>query len=75
LADKQLTTDVLKAQYDSLKQTHKELLIQKEKEIAQLNEIVKDEINDHSHIWFATGTALGILLSIGIFFAAVEIQE
>ena len=75
LADKQLTSDVLKAQYDSLKQTHKELLIQKEKEIAQLNEIVKDEINDHSHIWFATGTALGILLSIGIFFAAVEIQE
>ena len=75
LVDKQLTNDILQSQYDSLKKTHKELLIQKAKEIAQLNEIVKDEIDDHSHIWFATGTAMGILLSIGIFFAAVEIQE
>tara|TARA_R110000824_G_scaffold163868_8_gene339750 strand:- start:815 stop:1279 length:465 start_codon:yes stop_codon:yes gene_type:complete len=75
LADKQLSIDILQAQYDSLKKTHNEFLIQKEEEITQLNEIIRDEIDDHSHIWFATGTALGILLSIGIFFAAVEIQD
>ena len=75
LVDKQLTIDILQAQHDSLKKTHNALLIQKEKEISQLNEIIRDEIDDHSHIWFATGTALGILLSIGIFFAAVEIQK
>ena len=38
LADKQLSIDILQAQYDSLKKTHNEFLIQKEEEITQLNE-------------------------------------
>ena len=50
-------------------------MIQKEKEVVQLNEIIKDEISDHSHWWFASGILAGVLLSIGIFYAAVEVQK
>jgi len=74
-ANKQLAADLLEVQYDVLKNTHEQLLIQKEKEIIQLNEIIKDEISDHSHWWFAAGVISGVLLSIGIFYAAVEVQN
>jgi hypothetical protein len=75
LTNKQLAVDLLQAQYDSLKNVHAQLMDQKEKEIVQLNEIIKDEISDYSHWWFATGVISGILLSIGIFYAAVEVQN
>jgi len=75
LTNKQLAVDLLQVQYDTLHKTHDQLLVQKEKEINQLNEIIKDEINDHSHWWFAGGIVLGIVLSIGIFYAAVEVQN
>ena len=75
LANKQLAIDLLQIQYDALKDTHEQLLVQKEKEIDQLNEIIKDEIDDHSHWWFAGGIVAGVLLSIGIFYAAVEVQN
>jgi len=75
IANKQLAIDLLTTQYDTLKKTHEQLLVQKEKEIDQLNEIIKDEIDDHSEWWFAGGVVLGIVLSIGIFYAAVEVQN
>jgi len=75
LANKQLAIDLLQTQYGSLENTHNQLLAQKEKEINQLNEIIKDEIDDHSHWWFAGGIIAGIVLSIGIFYAAVEVQN
>jgi len=75
ISNKQLAVDLLTTQYDTLKKTHEQLLVQKEKEIDQLNEIIKDEIGDHSHWWFAGGIVLGIVLSIGIFYAAVEVQN
>ena len=70
-----MAIDLLQVQYDTLYKTHNQLLVQKEKEINQLNEIIKDEIDDHSHWWFAGGIVLGIVLSIGIFYAAVEVQN
>ena len=73
--NKQLKADLLQIQYDTLKKTHEQLMSQKEKEIVQLNEIIKDEIDDHSHWWFAGGIIAGVLLSIGIFYAAVEVQN
>ena len=75
LTNKQLAIDLLQGQNDTLKNTHEQLLVQKEKEIDQLNEIIKDEIDDHSHWWFAGGIVAGVLLSIGIFYAAVEVQN
>tara|TARA_B100001123_G_scaffold332663_1_gene375345 strand:+ start:144 stop:608 length:465 start_codon:yes stop_codon:yes gene_type:complete len=75
LTNKQLAVDLLQTQYDTLKNTHNQLMVQKEREIVQLNEIIKDEIDDHSHWWFAGGIVAGILLSIGIFYAATEVQN
>jgi len=75
LTNKQLAIDLLQVNYDTLKNTHEQLMIQKEKEVVQLNEIIKDEISDHSHWWFASGILAGVLLSIGIFYAAVEVQK
>jgi hypothetical protein len=75
LTNKQLAIDLLQVNYDTLKNTHGQLMIQKEKEVVQLNEIIKDEISDHSHWWFASGILAGVLLSIGIFYAAVEVQN
>lgn len=75
LTNKQLAIDLLQTQYDTMKSTHEQLMIQKEKEIVQLNEIIKDEIDDHSHWWFAGGIVAGIVLSIGIFYAATEVQN
>ena len=75
LASKQLAIDLLQGQYDSLRNTHEQLMVQKEQEIIQLNEIIKDEIDDHSHWWFAGGIIAGVILSIGIFYAAVEVQN
>tara|TARA_Y100000034_G_C6826945_1_gene372921 strand:+ start:661 stop:1125 length:465 start_codon:yes stop_codon:yes gene_type:complete len=75
LTNKQLAIDLLQTQYDILNKTHNQLLAQKEKEINQLNEIIKDEIGDYSHWWFAGGVVMGIVLSIGIFYAAVEVQN
>ena len=73
--NKQLAFDLLQGQYTTLQNTHSQLMIQKEKEIIQLNEIIKDEIDDHSHWWFAGGIIAGVILSIGIFYAAVEVQN
>jgi len=75
IVNKQLSIDLLRGQFDTLQNTHNQLLVQKEKEINQLNEIIKDEIDDHSHWWFAGGIVAGVLLSIGIFYAAVEVQN
>ena len=75
ITNKQLAIDLLTTQYDTLKKTHEQLLIQKEREINQLNEIIKDEIDDSSHWWFAGGVIIGVVLSIGIFYAAVEVQN
>ena len=74
-ANKQLSIDLLQGQLDTLQNTHNQLLVQKEEEINQLNEIIKDEISDHSHWWFAGGIIAGVVLSIGIFYAAVEVQN
>ena len=75
LVNKQLRVDLLQTQLDSLQKRHDQLMIQKEKEIVQLNEIIKEEVKDHTHWWFAGGVLAGVLLSIGIFYAAVEVQK
>lgn len=75
LVNKQLAMDLLRIQYNTLKNTHEQFLVQKEKEIVQLNEIIKDEVQDHSHWWFAGGILAGVLLSIGIFYTAIEVQN
>ena len=71
--DLQLGT--LQAQYDSLGDKHISLLKIKNDEIDRLRDIVKDNPNDHNHWWLAGGVFAGIVTSIVIFYAAVEIKE
>jgi hypothetical protein len=71
--DLQLGT--LQAQHDSLEDKHISLLKIKNDEINRLRDILKDNPNDYNHWWLAGGVTAGILTSIAIFYAAVEIKE
>ena len=57
---------------DSLQLQHNSLMKIKDDEIDRLREISLDQPNDYSHWWFAGGVVGGILLSIGVFYAAAE---
>jgi hypothetical protein len=71
-AQHQLALGNLQARYDSLSERHTSILSIKDDEIARLQELVKDDPNDYTMWWFAGGTAIGIVLSVAIFYAAVE---
>ena len=75
LANKRLAYDLLKTEHDSLQKIHQETLILKENQISYLNDALKDEMSDYSHWWLAGGVALGIILSVAVFYASVEIRE
>jgi len=70
-----LKLGVIQAKYDALQGKHTSLLKIKNQEITRLQDLVKKNPNDHTHWWFAGGVIAGILLSIGIFFAATEISK
>ncbi len=75
-ADKKMAFDLLSADHTSLLKTHEELLRVKNAQIDDLNKFIKDEIGpDYSSLWFAGGVLAGILVSVAIFFAAVEIRD
>lgn len=75
LANKSLAYDLLKSEHDSLQKIHQETVLLKENQISYLNDTLKDEMNDYSHWWLAGGVALGIILSVAVFYASVEIRE
>ena len=75
LAEKRLAYDLLKTDHDSLRKIHEDTLILKENQISYLNDALKDEMSDYSHWWLASGIALGIILSVAVFYASVEIRE
>ena len=75
-ADKKLAFDLLQAEHGTLTKTHEALMGIKEDQITDLNKMLKDEISaDYSALWFAGGVVAGILVSVAIFFAAVEIKK
>ena len=45
------------------------------KEIDRLQEIIKDNPNDWTQVWFIGGIVAGCLLSLGVYYAAVEISK
>jgi len=76
LAEKRLAYDLLKVEYDSLKKIHDETIKIKEEQISMLNQTLKEEISgDYSEWWLAGGVALGIILSVTIFYASVELSK
>ena len=53
----------------------KVLLEASEKENERLTKIVDESSEDYSSFWFAGGTIAGIILSVGIFYASVQISR
>jgi len=74
-ADYTLRLSTLQARYDSLKESSDSVITIKTEEIARLQEIATESPNDYAALWAALGLVTGALLSIGIFYAAVEVQE
>jgi len=68
-----LKLNALQIQHDTLKSKTDTLLAIKNDEINRLQELLKDSPNDWNNWFFAGGVIAGVLLSVGIFYAAVEI--
>ena len=77
LAEKTMAYDLLRVDYDSLKKIHDSTLAIKEKQISDLNILLKEEMSkeDHTEWWVLGGVAIGIALSLGVFYASVEIAK
>ena len=76
LAEKTMAYDLLKVDYSSLRKIHEETLLVKEKQINDLNLLLKEEMKpDHSEWWVLGGVTIGILLSVAVFYASVEIAK
>ena len=76
LAEKRMAYDLLRVDYTSLKKIHEEILLLKEQQIKDLNLILKEEMkDDHGQWWALGGVAIGIILSVAVFYASVEITK
>ena len=76
LANKRLAYDLLKIEYYSLKKIHDEILLLKEQQVDELNILLKQEMsNDYSQWWALGGVAIGIILSVAVFYASVEVAK
>jgi len=74
-AEHALSLSKLQLRHDTLKSKTDSLLKIKSEEILRLQELVKKNPNDYTHWWFAGGIIAGILLSMGIYFAAAEANK
>ena len=76
LADKRLSFDLLKVNYDSLKTIHEETLALKNEQINDLNLLLKEEMSNNNSNWRVIGgMTAGIILSVAVFYASVEIVK
>lgn len=75
LLSSSLNLDLLQAEFDNYKQLNQNILSIREEEISQLNKLLREEMHDYTHWWYVGGVVTGILLSIGIFYAATEISK
>jgi hypothetical protein len=70
-----LKLGIVQTNLDSLKSKHEALMKIKSEEIERLQEIIKDSPNDWNQAWFIGGIVVGCLLSLGVYYAAVEISK
>jgi len=76
LANKRLAFDLLKVEYDSLRKIHESTLSLREQQINDLNILLKEEMSDdYTEWWVIGGVALGIVLSVAVFYASVEVVK
>ena len=70
-----LLVSTVKVEVDFLKQKYDSILKIKDEEVNRLQKFALERPNKNSHWWFAGGVVAGIVTSIAIFYAAVEIRE
>lgn len=75
IINKNLSLELLQVEFNNYKSLNENILSIREEEITNLNAALKEEMTDYSHWWFAGGVVAGVLLSIGIFYASVEIGK
>ncbi len=76
LSNKRLAFDLLKVEHDSMKKVHEQTLLLRDQQIDNLNVLLREEMgNDHAEWWVFGGVAVGILLSVAVFYASVEIAK
>ena len=63
------------AEMSFLKEKYDSILKIKDEEVNRLQKFALERPNKNSHWWFAGGVVAGIVTSIAIFYAAVEIRE
>jgi len=76
LAGKRLAFDLLTVEYNSLNKIHEETLSLRNQQINDLNGLLKEEISDkHTEWWALGGVVVGIILSVTVFYASVEVVK
>ena len=76
LANKRLAYDLLKVEYDSLQKYHTSALALKDQHIVNLNTMIRQQSgSQNTHWWVIGGVALGIVLSVTVFYASVEVAK
>jgi len=76
LANKRLAFDLLKVEHDSLQKIHKETTLLRDQQINDLNTLLHEEMgNDYTEWWVMGGVVIGIVLSVAVFYASVEVAK
>lgn len=71
-----LDVSILNAQLTSQKTKHKELMALKDAELKRINEALKkSQKPSYNSLWAAGGLVVGVGLSLGIFYAAVQTSK
>ena len=67
---------MLKVEHDSLKKVHEQTLLLRDQQVDNLNTLLREEMgNDYTEWWVLGGVTVGILLSVAVFYASVEIVK
>lgn len=74
-AEHSLTLSKLQLKHDTLESRTKSLLKIKTEEINRLQTLIKKDTASYSHWWFVGGIIAGCLLSLGIYYAAIEVNK
>ena len=75
LASKRLAHDLLQIDYTSLLKVHEETLLLKNSHINDLNLLLKEETGSNTELWALGGVIVGIVLSVTVFYASVEVVK
>mgnify|MGYP003123229245 CR=1 FL=1 len=74
-AEHSLVLSKLQLKYDTLQSRTDSLLKIKTEEINRLQTLIKKDTRSYSHWWFVGGIIAGCLLSLGVYYAAVEANK